>query len=218
MLWPSLFLSLSRSWGTVPETGADHNWHLHCPSSSWHHVCGGLLQNQVNFSLLFYIYGCWSGPSQLTVASNPLSVTLYMGVSRGELKRQTCGQGALVPIRGVQVSMSLSNAKIRQVSKTGIWKVSHPSNVTWANFTDLQFLQFFVCHPFQLVSPTGKEQTPTPESCCSAAVNFMYQPSLFVLEARLMVLKVTKHQRPKKRMWKCSQCKSRHLNAFYESL
>lgn len=117
MLWPSLFLSLSRSWRTVPETGADHNWHLHCPSSSWHHVCGGLLQNQVNFSLLFYMYSCWSGPSQLTVASNPLSITLYMGFSRGELKRQICGQGALVPARGVQVSMSISNAKIRQVSE-----------------------------------------------------------------------------------------------------
>lgn len=115
MLWPSLFLSLSRSWGTVPETGADHNWHLHCSSSSWHHVCGGLLQNQVNFSLLFYICGCWSGPSQLTVAST-LSIRLYLDFSRAELERQTCGQGALVQVRQVQVSRSISSAKIGQVS------------------------------------------------------------------------------------------------------
>lgn len=50
------FLSLSRSWGTLPEKGVDHYWHLHCSPCSWHHVCCGLLQNQVNFPLLLQLW------------------------------------------------------------------------------------------------------------------------------------------------------------------
>lgn len=100
-------------------------------------------------------------------------------------------------------------------NKTSIWKVSDPSNVTSVNFTDLQFL---VYHPFQLVSTAGKEQTQILESCCSPSISFTHQPSLFVLEVRLMVLEVTKHQRPKNWTSKCSQCKTRHLNAFCESV
>lgn len=210
MWWLSLFLSLSRSWGTVSETGADHNWHLHCSSSSWHHVCGGLLQNQVNFSLLFCVCGCWSGPSQLTVTS--LGIKLYLGFSRGELKRQTCDQGALVQARWMWVSMSTGDTvKLREVSERfSVFKCT------------LKFFVFFVCflfyHSFQLVSPVEKEQTPTLELHCFPAVNFMYKPNLFVLETQLMMVKVTIHQRPKKWTQKHSQCKSGHLNVFCESL
>jgi len=51
----------------------------------------------------------------MTVASTPLSIRLYLGFSRAELKRQACGQGALVQAKWV--SKSTSSAKIRQVSE-----------------------------------------------------------------------------------------------------
>lgn len=46
--WWRLLSSLSRSGGALPEASADHHWHLHRPARGRHHVCGGLLQNQVN--------------------------------------------------------------------------------------------------------------------------------------------------------------------------
>lgn len=36
--------------GALPEESAHHHRHLHRTARGWHHVCGGLLQNQVNTS------------------------------------------------------------------------------------------------------------------------------------------------------------------------
>uniref|UniRef100_A0A8C8ZCV5 Neuregulin 1 n=1 Tax=Prolemur simus TaxID=1328070 RepID=A0A8C8ZCV5_PROSS len=37
---------LCKSGGTLPEESAHHHRHLHRAPCGWHHVCGGLLQNQ----------------------------------------------------------------------------------------------------------------------------------------------------------------------------